>query len=144
MAVRVSPEEFASKWKNHLDNAEADIIAGVDRVTVAPGVAAAAASDKFIRKITESVNDGTWQKAVAGVSLADWQKAMKEKGVGRIRQGTASAQGKMADFASKLFPAIERAQAKVAALPSMTFEDNLNRAAEFMREMHRFNYKGVS
>jgi len=143
MSIKGNPTEIAAKWKRRLDDSTADIEAGVKRVSVAPGVKAAEAADKFIAKIQQSVNDGTWQKGVAGVSLADWQRAMVEKGIPRIRQGTASALPKMERFISALTPAIEGAQATIARMPSITFEDNLARAQAFMREMHKFNYKGV-
>lgn len=143
MSVRGNPAEIAARWKKRLDDSVTEIEAGVKRVTVAPGVKAAASADKFIQKITQSVNDGTWQKGVASVSLPDWQKAMIEKGIPRIRQGTASALPKSEKFFAALIPAIETAQGAIERMPSITFEDNLARAQAFMREMHKFNYKGA-
>jgi len=143
MAIKVTPTEYGAKWKSRLDGAIDQISTGVDRVTEAPGEKAAAAADKFRAKINQSIEDGSWQRGVASVTLPEWKKAMKEKGIPRIRDGTRAAQPKMEKFAAALFPAIESAQRELEDMPSVSLEENIARSAAFQRKMAQFNYKGM-
>jgi len=139
--ARLTPEEFAEKHARRLKGSVEDIRTGVGRVTTAPGQQAAKKADKMLANLTKRVQDGTWAKRVAGVSLEDWKGKMIDKGLGRIATGIDSAHAKVVDFAGQLLPAVDTAQAKVKGLPDLTLEDSINRMNTFIREMAKFSKK---
>lgn len=136
--AKVTPVEFAEKWKRRMSQSTEDIRRGIDRVSEAPGVKAAAAADRMVQNLTESVTSGRWGRKVSEVSLADWKNAAKEKGLARVATGAAQAEAKMARIAAELLPAVDAAAAEANALPKGTIDDSINRAATFMRRMREF------
>lgn len=138
---KLTPEEFADKHARRLKSSIEDIRAGVEKTSVAPGVLAAKKADKMLANLQARVQDGTWAKRVAGVSLDEWKAKMVNKGLSRISGGIDEAHDKVVDFASQLLPAVESAQAKVKAMPDLTLEDSINRMTTFIREMAKFRKK---
>ena len=136
--VKMSPSEYADKWGRRLKGSTEDIRRGVTAVTEAPGIKAAQKVEKMKANLMRSLEDGTWEKRVASVSLEDWKQQTLKKGIGRISQGVDGAGGKMQDFASEFFPHLEEGQRKVDAMPDITLEDNINRASEMMRHNAKF------
>jgi len=136
--VKVSPSEYAEKWGRKLKGSTEDIRRGVERVTEAPGVKAAAKVEKMKANLLKSIEDGTWARRVASVDVGEWKDKTLKKGIGRISQGVDEAGSKMQDFASEFFPHLEEGQRKVDAMPDITLEDNINRASEMMRHNAKF------
>jgi len=139
--VKVTAKEFADTWKEHLDAATPRIEAGVNRVTVAPGIKAAAAVKKFRLKMLEAIDSGRLETEVAKVPLEDWKAKMISKGVPRIRAGTEAALGEMEEFASVLIPHIEKGQAAIEKLPSLTLSDNIDRMVKFVTHMSTLHFR---
>lgn len=136
--ARVNPQEFADKWRRRIGAATEDMRRGIERTTVAPGERAAANQDAMINGINEAVNSGRWARRVRGVTLQEWKDATINKGVGRVAQGAQAAESKMVRVAQELLPAVDAAAAEARALPKVTIEDSINRAATFMRRMREF------
>ena len=134
--ARVNATEYAEKWARRSKASTEDYRRGVERVNQAPGEAAAKQADLMARKVAESISSGKWQRAVAGVSLQDWQKSALEKGAPRIAAGVDSAQGAQVQMAEKLLANVDRAVAAANQTPRGSFEDNINRMISFARSMH--------
>lgn len=132
---KLTASEYAEKWGRNLKQSTSDIRAGVERVTEAPGIKAAREGDKMLAGITRSIQDGTWQRAVAGVSLQDWQTATVQKGIGRIAAGVDGAMTKQVSMAEKLLAAVDSVKAQVDQMPSTTLEDRIQRMVSFARGM---------
>lgn len=138
---KVSPEEYAEKWGRRLKGSTEDIRRGVERVTEAPGAQAAKAADLMLARLTEAVSSGKWANQVGKVSLEEWKDAITVKGLTRIAQGVDQAQTKQIEMAKKLLAAVDASAAIARALPKGTLEDSINRAATYMREMHKRRIK---
>ena len=138
--ARVTPQEAAEKMVRRVSAAGPDIKRGIERVTEAPGVKAAAAQDLMLARLTESVLSGKWADAVAAVPLADWKKAAIEKGLPRIAQGISAAQPKIVTFMTQLLPAVDAAKAEIEAMPNVTLDDRIARSAAFQRRMAGFRF----
>ncbi len=136
--ARVTPEEFQEKHARRLKGATEDIRRGVERVTTSPTEKAAAKADKFLAKVTESVNSGKWQSGLRRVTLEEWKGKMIEKGIARIPQGIDGARDKVIAFASDLLPHVDRGVDKVKNMPDLTIEDSINRMTSFVRHMAEF------
>lgn len=137
MPVRATPTDATNKWVTNLSGATARVQAGVARVTEAPGRKAAAQSQKWLQRVTASQDK--WARRVGSVSLQSWQQSMTDVGIPRIAQGAQAKQGKYTDFANEFFPHLERGVQKIDAMPSVTLEDNINRAIAMIR--HNAGFK---
>jgi len=135
---KLTPQEAQAKHAARLKAASADIRAGIQRVSVAPGQQAAAKAEKMKQNINAALESGKWQRRVASVTLEEWKRQASEKGVGRIAAGIDGAAAKMTDFYSQLFPFQENLQGKVAQMPDLTLEDSINRMTTFVRGMSQF------
>ena len=138
MAIKVTPEEYAEKQARNLKASTPDIRRGVERVTEAPTAKAAAAQDKMLARLTEAVTNGKWARGLNRVTLEDWKSKMLDKGVPRIAAGIDAAHEKVVAFASELLPFQASLQTSVTRMPDLTLEDNIQRAAEWMRGMAKF------
>jgi hypothetical protein len=136
--ARFSPDEVAIKHANRLKAAMEDMRKGVERVTTAPTAQAAAAQDKMKAKLTEAIDSGRWSKNLRAVSLEDWRSKMTSKGIPRVAAGIDAARDKQVEFYGKLLPAIDAAKSKIAGMPSVTLDDNINRMTTYIREMAKF------
>lgn len=132
------PTAAAAKWAANLGQAATSgaLAAGVNRVTVAPGQAAA--RQKAVWQANTTAAADRWATNTAAVSLGEWQQAMSTKAVDRVASGATAAQGKMANFLTKLAPVIQSAVA--SAPPRGTFSQNLQRANAVATALH--NAKG--
>lgn len=136
--ARLTPQEFADKWKRRISASTQDVRAGVERVTESPTEKALAKKDKMVARLMESLQNGKWEAGLRRVSLEDWRRAMLEKGLGRIAQGAEAATDKVAQFASELLPHIDAGKRQIASMPDVTLEDSINRVGTFLRHMHEF------
>ncbi|NIQ91311.1 MAG: hypothetical protein GWN93_20805 [Deltaproteobacteria bacterium] len=139
--AKLTADQYADKHNRRMKASIEDIRSGVDRVTEAPGVAAARKQDKMLQNLTAKVQDGTWSRRVSSVPLEDWKDKMVNKGLNRIAGGVDAARGKVVAFAEQLLPAVSAAQTKVKAMPDLTLEDSINRMTTFVREMSKFKKK---
>lgn len=139
--VKLTAEEFAEKWSRRTKAATADMEKGVDRVTEAPGVKAAAQVAKMKAKINEALDNGKWVKRVASVSLEEWKADMKEKGIRRVSEGVDRANGKVTHFAAQLVTHQNKGLAALEREPDLTLSDSANRMVKWMNHMADMDYE---
>lgn len=135
MPVKVNADQLTEKWQRRLKGAIEDMRTGVQRVTEAPGAAAAAKADKWQAAISESRTKDKWRRRVGAVSLEDWKRAMTEKGLSRIASGVDGAGPKMKRFAQQLIEHQNAGLAELERMPDLTLEDSINRMAAWTRHM---------
>lgn len=140
MPVRGTPADARAKWVSRLSGATSEIQAGIDRVTTAPGAAAAAKVDKWRQNVAAA--EEKWKRNVSAVSLDQWKNAAKTIGVPRIASGAQAKQGKYEAFANEFFPHLERGQQKIAVMPDTTFEQRVQRAVAMMTHNRTFKRSG--
>lgn len=138
MAVKVTPEEYVELHSQRLKASLDRIRKGVDKVTVAPGQKAAQKADKWHAKISAAETKEIWRKNTAAVPLEEWKTALRDKGVSRIPEGLDASVPKRLAFAQKLLAYESGLSDKIQAMPDITLEDSVNRAATWIREMARF------
>lgn len=133
--ARVNPQEYADKWARRTSAATEDYRKGVQRVTEAPGAAAARQADLMLRKLTESITSGKWAARVGSVSLQEWKDSASGKGVARIAAGVQSAAPGMQQMAQRLLAAVDQAVAAANQTPRGDLDANINRMVTYAREM---------
>lgn len=131
MPVRSDPQSATTKWVQNLSGSTARITAGVNRVTTAPGQAAAAQKQKWLTKTTNAADK--WATNVGRVSLSDWQNAMNTIGVQRIATGAQAKQSKMQNFMQAFLPFLQTGVQTIDKMPSTTLEDGIARASAMIR-----------
>jgi len=136
--TKKTPAEVAEKWARKTAGATIDVKKGVENVTINPATLALAQEEKMVTNFNLAMADGKWSRAMQRVSLEDWRKAMINKGIPRMAQGAKEAQGKMEEFMREFLPFITAAQEEIHAMPSMTLEDNIERAVAWMRRLSGF------
>jgi hypothetical protein len=141
MPVRASSDQATQKWVTNIGQATERITSGVQAVQTAPGQKAAAAHQKWLTRVQESADK--WRQRVGSVSLQDWQNAMVNVGIPRIAQGAQAKQGKMKAFMDDFLPYLQNGVSKVEAMPSVTLEDNINRAVAMIRHNSQFKRSGA-
>lgn len=133
--TRIDPAAGAEKWARNLGQATPDIQRGIDRVQRSPGQDAAAASGKWLQKVTQS--EDKFKQNSAAVPLGEWQAAAKE-GSTRIAGAAAAKKGKMQKFADEFYAHLDRGAAAINAMPTNTIEDGVAKAAAQIRHNAAF------
>jgi len=136
--AKLTAVEFQEKHARRLKAAVEDVRKGIDRVTENPCEKAAAKQDKMLTNLTAAVTSGKWAAGLKRVSLEDWKKNARDIGVNRIAAGIDGAKAKVIGFAEQLLPHIDREKAKIASMPDVTLDDNINRMTSFVRGMAAF------
>ena len=131
MPVRSDPQAATQKWVTNLSNSTTAITRGVQAVSVAPGAKAAAASGKWLAKVTQS--EAKYKARVGSVSLSDWQTSMTQVGIPRIAQGATAKQNKMQSFMTDYLGYLNTKLPAIDAMPSNTLEDGINKAVAMIR-----------
>jgi len=140
-SVRTTASGMAQKWGNNTKAATGYMAEGVDRVTEAPGKKAAQRADKMKANINRAIDNGTWGKRVASVSLEDWKGAMKTKGVSRVSEGVDGAAPKMEQFATQLIAHENEGLKKLDGMPDLTLQDSKNRVISWIDHMAKFKFQ---
>lgn len=133
-----TPDEAARDWANALNNSTAKIQRGIERVTVAPTMQAAAKKDKMKQRLNAAIDSGKWEAGLRRVSLEQWKEAAINKGVQRIGAGATAAINKQTDFYQKLFPFQASLQDKIKQMPDLTLADAKARANAWIDGMATF------
>ena len=140
MPVRSNPQAATAKWVQNLSAATDRMTAGAQAVQKAPGLAAAAAADKWLQRVTQS--KAKFASRVASVSLQSWQQSYINVGIPRVAQGANAKQGKMQAFMEEFIPYLQRGIATIDNMPSTTIEDGIARATAMIRYNAKFTRGG--
>ena len=87
----ITPKQFQEKHNRRLKQSVEDIRIGVQNVTVAPGLQAAAKQEKMRAEITRAIDEGRWAAGLKRVTLEDWKSKMINLGINRIAAGIDAA-----------------------------------------------------
>lgn len=137
MAVSMNASDIATRWANNLGASTSRIQAGVQAVSVAPGVAAARQKQVWVQNVASAADK--WASKVSNVSLADWQNATVQKGIPRIASGAQAATSKFENFMTKLIPFINSGLSSLPARGNL--DQNIARSTAWIRHMSTFSNK---
>lgn len=136
------PTTIAQKWHTNFSASGPSITAGVQAVTVAPGIKAAAKKALWLAKVTASVDK--WAKNVSAVPLSVWQNAMLTTGLQRLQSGASAGQPKVADFMNQFLPYLERGKAQIDAMDTSTIGGAIAKAGAQIQYNAAFSYNRAS
>lgn len=136
MPVKSTSAQATQKWLAGLQNATPRMTAGAQAVQKAPGQAAAAASAKWLAKV--SAAQQKFATNVGRVSLQDWQNSYINIGIPRVSQGAQAKQGKVTAFMDQFLPYLQTGLQTIDQMPSTTLEDGIARATAMIRYNAKF------
>lgn len=139
--AKLTAAQFADKHIKRTSAALDDMRAGVNAVTIAPGIKAAAKADKMRARLLESLDSGKWADNVKKVPLDEWKKKMIDVGISRVSGGLTANRAKIEAFAADFLPFVESNQNAISTMPDVSIEDSIARMAEWTRRMSKFKRK---
>lgn len=131
-----SAAQFAKNWSRGMSGSAEKLRAGVAAVTESPTHKAAMAVDRQVAGVVRAMQEGRTQRALEAVSLESWKRDMTEKGIPRIAQGAAGAEGKVQAFAAEFLPFV--ASGVQSLPPRGDLETNIARSAAMQRHNSAF------
>lgn len=132
---KMSAQELAAKWATRTGAATQDVVAGVDRVTEAPGRKAAAQKAAWQQNVAAAADK--WERRVGSVSLEDW-KARTKEGANRIASGVQAKKSKVENFWTEFGPYQDQVTSSTRAMPRGSLEQNLARMLNQARKTSEF------
>ena len=139
MPRKTNASEARQYWASGMANAGPKINAGIDRVSTAPGVKAAAKKDKYVAGVTASQD--LWARRVAAVDLGTWQTRAKA-GVSRIAEGAQQKGDKYGTAVGPVFAHMDSVLSRVDSMPDNTLEQRIQKSAEYQRGMAQYKSRG--
>ena len=139
--AKLTPKEVQEKHARRLKGAIDDMRVGIERVSVAPTLLAAAKQDKMKARLNAAIDSGKWAAGLKAVSLDQWKKQITEKGLPRVAAGIDAASAKVEKFYDQLLPHIDKTVVEIKKMPDLTLEDSINRVGTFIRGMSKFRFE---
>lgn len=137
MGLKVNAGQWASNWAAGYSAAGAKMSKGADDLQVAPGVSATDpdVEQKMKNKWLAAYNSGKWHNATVSVSLADWRNAYKSKGIPNAQNSIPLAKVEVSNYAQKAIPVYNSILQNIDAMPKVTLQDSIARAAAWMTQL---------
>lgn len=130
--------DVANRWQQGFANAGPKWAAGINAVTVAPGIAAAAAKDRYVAGVNAAADK--FAANVSRVDLATWKNMSTTKGQGRMASGAAAGQAKYQAKIGAVLQAI--GQIRDSLPPRADIMTNLQRAQTMALQLHERAQQG--
>jgi hypothetical protein len=132
MGVKVSAADAAANWGTGFGAAGPKYTAGINAVTVAPGVAASQNVQGYLAGVQASSK--IWQAKMAAQDLSQWKAAAAGVGAQRLATGATKGQAKIQQFFQQFIPDLTNI---VGSLPQRgTYEQNMARSRAFADALH--------
>lgn len=128
-----SAADAASRWQQQFGAAGPRWAQGIDSVTTPPGVAAAAAKDRYVAGVNSQADK--WASRTAAVPLQTWKDTAKAKGASRLASG---AQAGLPKYQAAIARVLDAEKSIISGLPPKgTVEQNIERSRAFQMAMHQ-------
>lgn len=127
-----SAADVAQRWQQGFANAGTKWEAGINSVERAPGIDAAAAKDRYLAGVTNSVD--RFAANVSKVTLAEWKNLAVSKGKTRLASGAAAGAPKYQNKIGPVLAAI--GQIRDSLPPRGDINTNLQRANAMAMGLH--------
>lgn len=133
-----SAADVAQRWQTGFSNAGQKWTAGINSVTVAPGIAAAAAKERYVQGVNAAADK--FAANVSRVTLADWKNMATTKGATRLASGAQAGAPKYQAKIGAVLNAIGQIRDGLPARGDIM--TNLQRAQQMALELHNRAQQG--
>lgn len=130
-------EQMGSGWTTGMSSGATHdkVTRGVNAVTEAPGLAAAAQVDFWSRRLAEQRTKDKWSRKVGAVPLSRWKTLMSTLGIERMSTSATAKQSKYVEAMRLVRPVLEQVTATTRSMPKDSLEQRIARATYQMRAM---------
>ena len=132
---KVSATQATDKYRSGVQGGAQNYQTGVNAVQSAPSQAAIAQQAKMVTNWNAAINSGKWANNLGSVTLAEWKAATTGQGAINYTASADKGATKWGQWANTAFPIIQQIQDEVAAMPSTTMQDNIQRMIFNVTEM---------
>lgn len=136
--MATNPAAILKKYKDRSLAAVQDYTDGAMKVTVAPTQLAAQAAPKWIAKLQQAFSDGTYVASLQGVSLGEWQQAVKDKGAANYRTGISNLSPRSAKAMADQQAYADQVRQEVAQMPNNSDADADARMLAAVQKMRQY------
>jgi len=91
--------------------------------------------------LREAIETGLMAKQLRAVTLTKWKDTTKTKTRARLSGGVEAAMDKRRAFDKWLVDTLNDLLPEIAAMPDLTIDDMIERAAKLIRTMHERKYR---
>lgn len=130
------PSEVAQQWTQGMSGATEKWKKKIAQVRVSPATKAVAAKEKMVNKFMESMNDGTYEASMGGVTLSSWAGACQAK-ASRLAAGAAEGKLKMQAYLQQAKSVYDANENEIESMPNITEEDAVQRMIRNMQNMKK-------
>lgn len=141
MGRPISPQQFADRWLQGMQNGVQRYKEGVQNPSKDPIQAAIDAKQKYLAGVQEAFNSGRYEQGLRSQTQQSWTQAALERGANRIAGGAAASKGKVSNFAGQFLSQLASVQASVNNMPSDTYEQRQARARAMADGLHALKGK---
>jgi len=132
---KINPSFIAKKMVENAKRATESYREGVMNPIRGPATAALAAADKRAEAVRKSLDNKTWEKAMATISDEYVKRKAADVGSGRYASGVEAAKDKIENFWNKWTPHLEEIRSGIEAMPDISDTDREARMVENLRRM---------
>lgn len=140
MARSITVAQVADRWAQRGANSGDTVKAGVNAVTESPMEKAAAAKQRYLDGVNRAVQSGKYEERLRAVSLADWRKAMIDKGIPNMRTGYEAGKEKFRRFMEAFLPYVREGAARIRQMRKGTLQDSIDRCVAMIK--HNAAFRG--
>lgn len=126
-------EQISSAWERGMQGAQQKMREGVEAVTVSPGQRAAEKVDTWQARVSSQEAREKYIRRNQSQNLSEWKQAFVSKGLGRVGAGATAAKPKFSRHMQAFYPHVLSVAEQVRAMPNITLEDRIARAAAQIR-----------
>lgn len=130
------PTEATAMWSSGMANSTEKWKKKIAQVRVNPAQKAVAAKEKMVARFQASMNDGSYEAAMQGVTLQSWIQSATSK-ASRLAQGAQEGRPKMQAYLQAAKPIYDQNEAEIEAMPNVTEEDSVQRMIRNMQNMKK-------
>lgn len=133
-----NPQRAFEKWKRNAASNQQAMKDGANDVTESPGVAANRVKDKYIRRVQESFNDGTYEAGNTSYTTDDWKKAYINKGIPNAQTGVANISARSQQNMVAAVNQANAIKAECANMPNNNKAEALQKVSKAMDMWEQF------
>lgn len=132
---KISVNDAKTKYKSGVQGGANAYTVGINSVSVAPSQKAIAQQQKMVTNWNNAITSGKWAEKLNAVTLSSWKSSATGMGAQNYVASADKGATKWGVWATESFPIIQAIQDEIEAMPSTTFQDNIQRMIYNVTEM---------
>lgn len=125
--AELTDQQLYDKWKSRMSGAVNDVKLGVQNTKKSQTGNAVKAKDKYVARLQESIQKGTWEKKLKEAGDEAWKNGMLNKGADKIVTGINANEPKIQASMAMVNEVGKMARDVTKDMPNNTIEDGIEK-----------------